>query len=387
MLFLLVGISFISFLIMQLAPGSYLDTMALNPQISPTYIAQMKEKFGLDKPWYVQYGHWVKGIVPHPVNGNWRHWDYLDFGISFAEQIPVFDMLKPAMLNTFILATVAVVVSWIVALPLGVIGAVKQNGYLDQGSVFFAYVGFAVPDFFLALILLFLAAHVKLVPISALMTAMILSSAAFALLGGYFSLDNGVTRIKNGMNFLRGGLLTGVVSFGIIFAIARLFQSADFPIGGMRGSDFEYLSPWNQYLDLLHHLFLPTVVLAVGNVAYLIRQMRASMLDVLRAEYVTTARAKGVPEFQVIRKHAFRNALNPMITLLGFEFGFLLSGALAVEIVMSWPGLGRVIYEAIIQKDLYVVMGDLMLSSFLLIIGNLLADILLAWSDPRIKVG
>jgi len=320
MLFLLLGISFISFLIMQLAPGNYLDTLAMNPQISPAYIAHMKEKFGLNLPWYVQYFRWLLGILPHPVNGNWHHWDYFDFGISFSQQIPVFSILKPAMMNTLILALATIVVSWFIAVPMGVYAAVKQNGPFDQASIFLAYIGFAIPDFFLAMLLLFLASRTHL-----------------------------------------------------------------FPIGGMIGRDYEYLSPWGKLIDLFHHLFLPVLVLTVGNVAYLMRQMRASLLDVLRAEYIQTARAKGLRERIVIFRHALRNALNPMITLFGFELGFLLSGALAVEIVMSWPGLGRVIYEAIIQKDLYVVMGDLMVSSVLLIVGNLLADILLAWVDPRIR--
>lgn len=323
MIFLLAGISLISFLIMQLAPGSYLDTLALNPQISPSTIAHMREKFGLNLPWYVQYFRWMKGILPHPV-GDWRHWSALDFGISFATQIPVFDILKPAMVNTFVLAAASVIVSWVIAIPIGVIASVKQNGPVDQASVFAAYVGFAIPDFFFALVLLVFAARATWLHL---------------------------------------------------------------PIGGMRGPDAEFLSAWGRFLDLTRHLVLPTLVLSIGNVAYLVRQMRASMLDVLRAEFVTTARAKGASEARVVGKHAFRNALNPMITLFGFELGFLLSGALAVEIVMSWPGLGRVIYEAVMQKDLYVVMGDLMLSSFLLVVGNLIADVLLVWSDPRIKYG
>lgn len=385
MIFLLLGISLISFLMMQLAPGNYLDTLAMNPQISPVYIAHMKEKFGLDLPWYIQYFRWMKGILPHPAGGDWRHWSAFDFGISFAQQVPVFTLLKPAMFNTFILAVSSVVVSWAIAVPLGVYGAVKQNGPLDQASVFFAYVGFAVPDFFLALILLFLAARVRLIPFGSMLPAISICAVLLAILGGFFSLSK-QSRRDNAIHFLKGAIVSGILSWVVLFGLFYLFQKADFPIGGMEAADFDFLSPWRKFLDLMHHLALPTAVLAVGNVAYLMRQMRASMLDVFRADYMTTARAKGLPERQVIFKHAFRNALNPMITLFGFELGFLLSGALAVEIVMSWPGLGRLIYEAIIQKDLYVVMGDLMLSSFLLIVGNLIADVLLAWADPRIKV-
>lgn len=385
MVLLLIGISFVSFLIMQLAPGTYLDTLALNPQISPSYIQHMKEKFGLNLPWYTQYFRWIKGILPHPVNGNWRTWDVLDFGISFSQQIPVFEILKPAMANTFILAAAAVIISWLIAIPLGVYGSVKQNGSLDQASVFFAYVGFAIPDFFMALVLLFLAARVRLISFAGMTPAVETGALLFGALGGFFALSRQASKRKNLLNFIKGGTVTGVISLFALTGFFYLFQKANFPIGGMKGREFDFLSPWGKLIDLLHHLILPTLVLAVGNVAYLMRQMRASMLDVFRAEYITTARAKGATENQVIFRHAFRNALNPMITVFGFELGFLLSGALAVEVVMSWPGLGRVIYEAIIQKDLYVVMGDLMLSSFLLIAGNLIADILLAWVDPRIK--
>ncbi len=385
MIFLLFGISIISFLIMQLAPGNYLDTLALNPQISPAYIEQMRQKFGLNLPWYAQYFRWIGGILPHRVGNDWKHWDCLYFGISFSEQIPVFEILKPAMVNTFILATLALLVSWGLAIPLGVLSSVKQNGYFDQAAVLFAYVGFAIPDFFLALILLFLAARVRLIPLSAMASSIGIGSILLGVMGGLFSWKSGERWVANVPRLFGGVLLTGIGSFFLLLGLSSIFQKANLPIGGMSGIGYEYLSPWGKLVDLFRHLFLPTLVLAVGNVAYLMRQMRASMLDVLRSEYITTARAKGVSESRVIGKHAFRNALNPMITLLGFEFGFLLSGALAVEIVMSWPGLGRVIYEAIIKKDLYVVMGDLMLSSFLLIVGNLVADVLLALSDPRIR--
>jgi peptide/nickel transport system permease protein len=401
MIFLLFGISIFSFLIMQLAPGNYLDILKLNPQISKKYIHAMEEKFGLNLPWYDQYYRWIRGILPHPKNfqnypwDNWRawwspnihDWTAFDFGVSFATQTSVWSRLKPAMFNTFVLAVSAAALSWAIAVPLGVYAAVKQNQYVDQAAVFYSYVGYAIPDFFLAMVLLFLAARVHLLPFPSFYP--IIGAVAFiaAILGGFFSLKNKVSFRENLFLYVKGAILTGLVSFLILTGIFYVFQKANLPIGGMTSPDYDFLPPLDKFIDLLRHLILPTVVLAVGNVAYLLRQMRASMLDVLRAEYVTTARAKGLSERAVIFRHAFRNALNPMITLLGFELGFLLSGALAVEIVMSWPGLGWMIYEAIITKDLYVVMGDLMLSSVLLILGNLFADIILAWSDPRIRYG
>ena len=386
-LFVLFGVSLLTFALIKLAPGDYFQEMRMNPQISPAYIEHMKERFGLNLPWYHQYYRWITGILPHTVNGSWLHWAWFDFGVSFANQVPVFQILGPAMFHTFVLALAAAALSWTIAVPLGVYAAVRQNEYVDQAAVFYAYVGFAIPDFFLAMVLLFLAARVHLFPFSTMIPIIVGFAVISALVGGFFSLKHNRPAGENTFRFLKGGVMTGAVVFVVLLAAFYLFQKANLPIGGMSSPDHDFLSPWNKMIDLLKHLFLPTLVLAVGNVAYLLRQMRASMLDVLRAEYVTTARSKGLAENQVISKHAFRNALNPMITLFGFELGFLLSGALAVEIVMSWPGLGRVIYEAILEKDVYVVMGDLMLSSVLLILGNLLADVVLAWSDPRIKYG
>jgi peptide/nickel transport system permease protein len=138
--------------------------------------------------------------------------------------------------------------------------------------------------------------------------------------------------------------------------------------------------------DVLHHLILPALVLATVPLASRMRQMRGNLLDVLRADYVTTARAKGLSESTVIVKHAVRNAINPLITLFGYTLGTLLSGAFLVEVVMSWPGLGRITIDALFARDLYVVMGSVMMASTLLILGNLIADLLLAVTDPRIKV-
>jgi peptide/nickel transport system permease protein len=138
--------------------------------------------------------------------------------------------------------------------------------------------------------------------------------------------------------------------------------------------------------DLLHHLVLPSVVLATVPLAARMRQMRGNLLEVLRADYVTTARAKGLPEGTVVLKHAVRNALNPLITLFGYTLGSLLSGAFLVEVVMSWPGLGRVTIDALVTRDLYLIMGAVMVASTVLIVGNLVADILLSLADPRIRM-
>jgi peptide/nickel transport system permease protein len=306
----LLGISLLTFLVMQLAPGDFLSQMELNPQISAETIDSMRARFGLDQPWYVQYLIWLKNIFLH-----------LDFGESFSRHQPVFGVLSTALLNTFLLAVSAAFLTWTLAIPLGILAAVKQHSWIDKLSSLVAFLGLSVPEVFLALLFIMFAA-------------------------------------KTGW----------------------------FPIGGMRSLNHDELAWWGKLLDVLHHMVLPAIVLATVPLAGRMRQMRGNLLDVLRADYVTTARAKGLPEHQVIMKHAVRNAINPLVTLFGYTLGALLSGAFLVEVVMSWPGLGRITIEALIARDLYLIMGSVMMASTVLILGNLVADILLAITDPRIKV-
>jgi len=174
----------------------------------------------------------------------------------------------------------------------------------------------------------------------------------------------------------------------VFFALLMVLFAAKtgwFPVGGMKSIDFEYMSYGEQLLDLLHHLILPTIVLGSVSLAGRMRQMRANLLDTLLQDYVQTARAKGLSERVVIYKHALRNAINPLITLFGFTLANLPSGAFLVEVVMSWPGLGRLTLDALFTRDLYLVMGSLVMASVMLIMGNLAADVMLALSDPRIR--
>ena len=158
-----------------------------------------------------------------------------------------------------------------------------------------------------------------------------------------------------------------------------------FPVGGMRSLDWESLGPAARVLDVLRHLALPALVVGLVPLASRMRQMRASLLDVLRLDYVTTARAKGLGEGAVVMKHALRNALNPLITLFGYTLGSLLSGSLVAEIIFAWPGLGRITYEAILARDQYLVIGSVLMATVVLVLGNLVADLLLAVADPRIR--
>ncbi len=180
----------------------------------------------------------------------------------------------------------------------------------------------------------------------------------------------------------------GMAIPSFFFAILLLIfaqKTGWFPIGGLTSSGFYSMNLFEKALDIAHHLFLPTVVLTTISLAGLSRQMRANLLDVLDSDYVKFARAKGLPENRVIIKHALRNAVNPLVTLLGFEFAGLLSGAALTEYVFQYPGLGRLILEAVLKSDINLVMASLMIGSFMLILGNILADILLKLTDPRVK--
>ncbi|HYM81934.1 MAG TPA: ABC transporter permease [Candidatus Limnocylindria bacterium] len=306
---LLFGISAMTFLMLHLAPGDFLNTMAENPGVSPETIQAMRERFGLDQPWYVQYGLYLKNIFLH-----------FDFGESFSRHQPVFQVLREGLVNTLILAVAAAIVTWGLAIPLGVWAAVRQYSWVDKSLSLLAFVWLSVPEVLSGLLLLFLAAN------------------------------------------------TGL-----------------FPVGGMRSLDWDYLDAGGKAVDLLHHLALPALVVGLIPLAARMRQMRGNLLDVLRLEYVTTARAKGLDENTVIFKHAVRNAINPLITLFGFTIGALLSGAFIAEIIFAWPGIGRITLEAIQTQDQYLVLGAILMASAMLILGNLVADMLLVIADPRIS--
>jgi peptide/nickel transport system permease protein len=305
---LLFGVTTITFVLLELTPGNFVDTVLQNPQNSPQEIQAMIHRFGLDKPWYVQYLLYLKNICLH-----------FDFGESFARHQPAFVVLREGMINTLVLAMAAAVVTWGLAIPLGVWAAVRQYSWLDKGLSLLAFVWLSIPDVLSGLLLLLLAAS------------------------------------------------TGL-----------------FPVGGMRSIDWDSLDTAGKAFDLLHHLILPAFVVGLVPLASRMRQMRANLLDVLRLDFVTTARSKGLDEHTVIFKHAVRNALNPLITLFGFTLGALLSGALVAEIIFAWPGLGRITFEALNAKDLYVVLGGVQIAAAMLIAGNLVADVLLAVADPRI---
>jgi peptide/nickel transport system permease protein len=312
---LLLVMSFVTFMFIRMAPGDVLAQYRMNPQISEETIREMEEKFHFDKPAPVQYFHWIKNLVK------------LDFGYSFSKRAPVTDVIGSHLVNTLILAAFSILITWTVAIPIGIYCAVNQYKWADRAFSFLAYIGMSIPNFFLALLLLYV-----------------------------------------------------VSVMGEIPGIGRL------PIGGMKSMNHDYLSAWGKFVDILKHLLVPGIVLGTAAMASLQRIMRGNMLEELRAKYVVTARAKGLPENRVVYVHALRNAINPLITIFGYEFSALLSGAALTEIITSWPGLGSVMLDAVRAQDLFLVMGNMLMGGVMLIVGNLLADILLAWSDPRIKL-
>jgi len=249
-----------------------------------------------------------------------------DLGYSFSREAPVSAVIGERLFNTFLLGFFSVIFTWLIAIPLGIYAAVKQYSWGDRILSFVSYCGMSLPSFFFALLLMYLV---------------------------YLGRD-----------------------LPVVSAI---------PIGGMMSPGYDQL-PWYLKIgDRVAHLVLPVTVLTVIALAGLQRIARGNMLEELRKQYIVTARAKGLPESKVIYKHALRNAVNPLITLFGFQFSALLSGAALLEIIINWPGLGSLMLSAVRSQDTFLVMGDLLMGGVLLIAGNCIADILLVIVDPRVR--
>lgn len=301
--------SFVAFMFMQLAPGDYFATLRMNPQISEETVQQLQAQYHLDKPPLVQYAYWLGNLAR------------FDLGYSISQKQPVIGVIRSRLVNTLLLSLSAILITWFVAIPIGIYCAVHQYSISDKIFSALAFVGMSLPGFFLALLMLY-----------------------------FFGLKLGVL-----------------------------------PVGGLKSPNYDQFTSMKKVVDIALHLVIPASVLAVGGLASLQRIMRGNMLEVLRMQYVTTARAKGLPERSVIYRHALRNAINPMVTIFGFELSSLLSGAALLEIICSYPGLGMVMYEAVRSQDLFLVMGSMLISGLLLIIGNLVADVLLAIVDPQVS--
>jgi peptide/nickel transport system permease protein len=292
-----------------------------DPRLSKEYRDQQLRLLGLDRHPVRQYLDWL-GITPPAGRDRPRGLLQGYLGDSIAYKQPVSKVIRSRIGATLTLNLCALVFTWMVAIPLGIYAAVKQYKWPDKLLSTTSFAGMSMPGFFLALLLLWIfASHYRLLP--------------------------------------SGGLRDPV--------------------------NHDLMTPTGKLLDYAHHLIVPVVVLAFGALAELQRISRGNMLEVLRMQYVTTARAKGLSERKVIYKHALRNAVNPLVTILGFEFAALFGGAALMEIIINYPGMGVLLLEALRAKDQPLVLSLFLIGSIMLVIGNLLAEILLAFVDPRVS--
>src|SRR5437660_1783573 len=311
---LLLGITFVSFVVIHLAPGdpSELQTGDLSVQSSAQAKQLLREVYGLDKPLTVQYWNWLGRLTR------------LDFGRSFApDGRPVLQKISERLPITLLLNIVEMLIIVALAVPIGVLSATRQYSVFDKVTTIFVFVGFATPDFWLALLLMIL--------------------------------------------------------FGV--------QLGWLPISGLRSLSWEYMSFWGQQTDFLAHLILPIVVATFGGLAGFSRYMRQSMLEVVRQDYIQSARAKGLAERVVIGKHALRNAMLPIVTILGLSLPGLIGGSVIVESIFAIPGMGQLMVQSVFQRDYPVIMGNLVIVSTLTLVANLLADVAYGLVDPRIRLG
>lgn len=306
---ILLGVSILLFAIIQLAPGDPLASYMQNPNMTVAQIEALKEAYGLNASPVEQYFTYMKNAL----KGH--------FGYSFQLKQPVAKLIAERLGATFYIAFGSLLISLLIAIPIGVISATKQYSFFDYFGTIFALAGISIPVFFFAILMKkWFAIDLRLLPLSGIQTP--------------------------GKNYI-----------GI-----------------------------NKLMDMFNHTLLPLVVLGLAGAGELMRYTRSSMLEVIRQDYIRTARAKGLKERVVIYKHALRNALIPVITLLGILLPTLFSGAITTEIMFALPGMGRLQYNAVLQRDYPIMMGTNLFLAIFTLIGNLLADISYAAVDPRIRL-
>jgi len=310
---MLLGITLVSFTVIHLAPGTPVELQTtMNPKASLEAQNRLKELYGLDKPLQVQYWDWLKRLTR------------LDFGRSFSpDGRPVWDKIKERIGITLALNLMSLLIILAVAVPMGVLAAVRPHSWFDKATTLLVFFGFAMPSFWLALLLILL--------------------------------------------------------FGVYLDWL--------PISGLTSLNFPQFTFWQKLQDLVSHVTLPVLGAAFGGLAVWSRYTRASMLEVIRQDYITTARAKGLPERTVVFKHALRNALLPVITMLGLSVPGLIGGSVIFETIFAIPGMGQMLYNAVMARDYPLVMGELVIAAVLTLMGNLLADMGYALADPRIRTG
>ncbi len=310
MVIVILGITIISFTIMHLAPGDPVDLLA-GRTATPEQRAHIKHLYGLDKPIIIQYFAWISKVAQG------------DFGHSYISGRPVLTMILERLPATLILNFWAMIIIYLLAIPIGMLSALRQYSWFDYIATTVAFLVRAMPAFWFALLLVYFV----------------------------------------GMR-VEGIEIAGMSTYGINWGVQSF---------------------WTVFKDRLSYIVLPLTVLAFGGMSGITRFMRASMLDVIHQDYIRTARAKGLPEKKVITNHALRNALLPIVTLIGFELPILFGGAVIIETIFSWPGLGLLAVTAIFQRDYMVVMAFNIMGAVMTVIGMFIADMLYLVVDPRIK--
>jgi peptide/nickel transport system permease protein len=306
---LLLGVSALSFALLSAAPGNFFDELKLQPQISRETVAALEAQYGMDRPLPVRYFDWITAAA------------HGDFGYSMSCRCPVASLLWWRAGNTLLLAGLATLLAWIVALSLGILQALHPGGWFDRFGNTLTVALLAIPELLISLLLLLLAA-----------------------------------------------------------------RTGWFPTGGMSSLDAANRHLPGRLTDLAAHLFLPVLALALGAVPFLIRHVRSAMITALESPFIEAARGHGIPNLRLLFRFALPAASNSLISLLGFSVGALTSLSLLVEIVLSSPGLGPLVLEAVLARDVYVVMAAVMLASIFLVFGNLIADLILYRVDPRIRL-
>lgn len=317
----LIGVSILVFSMIHLIPGNPAAAM-LYPRATPEAIAALEHQLGLDLPLHVQYLQWIGNALK------------LDLGNSVRTGATVMSEISQRFPATMELAIAALLIAVVIGIPLGVIAAQKKNTIIDYLATSFSLLGVSIPVFWLGLMLIFIfAATLEILPVSGRLTT-------------------GITIQKiTGMHVL-DALLTG---------------------------------NFMGFKDALRHLILPAISLATVPLALVVRITKSSMLEVLSQDYIRTARAKGLPARKVIFKHALKNALIPVITVIGLQFGRLMGGAILTETVFSWSGIGTLVVTAINNRDYPVIQGTILIIALLFILINLVVDILYSYIDPRIR--
>ncbi|MBV2363350.1 ABC transporter permease [Streptomonospora nanhaiensis] len=311
----LFAISLVAFLVIQLPPGNYLATYiaelsARGASVERAQILALEERYGLNEPLHVQYLRWIGGIL---LNG--------DFGMSFAYQRPVADLVWDRVGLTVALALATMLVSWAIAFPIGVYSAVRQHSVGDYAATFVGFLGLATPNFMLALVFVWVSYR-------------------------FFGESAG-----------------GIVS--------PEFADSAWNLG--------------RVLDVVSNLWAPVLIIGAAGTAVLIRVLRANLLDELRKPYVTAARAKGLPEWRVILKYPVRMSISPFISTIGWILPTLVGGEVMVSIVLSLDTTGPLLLEALQSQDMYLAGSFILILGALTLVGTLLSDLLLAWWDPRIR--